>query len=188
MPIVGEGNDVWVEYNMPEEIKVMVTKEFLTEFRNQIFRIEKGIGLNTFLEDGMWNIEGTSGWDTAFGIACLNTKNEKLLNYYDSLPWYDSDLFDGIITDMMVENHLILGTMSDFIKEKLELNEDEYAFCGTCGNWYPKELLDKTDEDDESYYMYICKSCKDHKPEQTNSSEYYRTGLKQVRNYREEKK
>ena len=39
MPIVGEGNDVHVEYTIPEHIRNLVTDDFLKEFRNQLFRI-----------------------------------------------------------------------------------------------------------------------------------------------------
>ena len=53
MPIVGEGNDVHIEYTMPENIKDLITYDFLKEFRNQLFRIHEHYSLDTFADFGI---------------------------------------------------------------------------------------------------------------------------------------
>ena len=40
---------------------------------------------------------GTVGWVQAFRATCQKLEMEWLLKYYEDLPWYDSDVFDGIV-------------------------------------------------------------------------------------------
>lgn len=46
---------------------------------------------------------GTSGWFYAFNVACTQCDLKEMLNYYKNLDWVRSDIFDGVITDNMIE-------------------------------------------------------------------------------------
>ena len=39
----------------------------------------------------------TAGWVQAMRATCRKLDMEWLLEYYETLPWYDSDVFDGIL-------------------------------------------------------------------------------------------
>ena len=39
----------------------------------------------------------TAGWMRAFKATCRKLEMDWLLKYYNALPWYESDVFDGII-------------------------------------------------------------------------------------------
>lgn len=85
MPIVGEGKDVHVEYHMPENIKKLVTDEFLKEFRDQLFRIHGYYKLDAFAEYSVPVNTGTGGYSAAFFKACMLTGSEELYNYSRTL-------------------------------------------------------------------------------------------------------
>ena len=86
MPLVGEGKDVHVEYHMPENIKKLVTDEFLKEFRDQLFRIHGYYKLDVFAEYSVPVNTGTGGYSAAFFKACMLTESEELYNYSRTLP------------------------------------------------------------------------------------------------------
>ena len=101
-------------YKMPQKIKEKIDRKFLKTFRDELIRME-GFSLATTEDKGIPIIESTNLWNTAFAKTCINTKNYEVLNYYDLLDWYESDEFDGEITDMMKQEHLILPTMEEKI-------------------------------------------------------------------------
>ena len=49
---------------------------------------------------------GTGGWFEAFRMTCKKLDMMWLMNYYKTLKWYDSDIFDGIIEDRIIENYI----------------------------------------------------------------------------------
>lgn len=188
MPIVGEGKDVYVEYHIPENIKKLVTDEFLKEFRNQLFRIHEYYKLDTFAEFGIPFNTGTSGYGTAFFKACMLTGSEELYNYSRTLPWYDADLFDSEIADMLIERHFILGYLSDVIEQQLGIKYEDTAMCCDCHGLYPKdmmvELYDAGDMDEyDRYRCLYCNDLKNSKDQTSTSTDYYRECIKKQDEY-----
>ena len=106
MPIVESKGSVHFEYEIPESIKCIITEDFLEELRNQLFKICEYLGLDTPAED-FFMYTSTFGWETAFGKACLLTNNTELLNYSETLPWYDSDMFNDELVEMLFDRHFI---------------------------------------------------------------------------------
>ena len=85
MPIVGEGNDVHIEYTMPEHIRNLVTDDFLKEFRNQLFRIHDYYSLDLYADHGI----------------PMNTTGKMAQITIDELK--ESDLYSMIYTGQQVE-------------------------------------------------------------------------------------
>ena len=141
MPIVGEGKDVHVEYHMPENIKKLVTDEFLKEFRDQLFRIHGYYKLDAFAEYSVPVNTGTGGYSAAFFKACMLTGSEELYNYSRTLPWYDADLFDGEITDMLIDRHFILGYFIDIIEQQLGITYEDIVTCCDCNRLCTKDMV-----------------------------------------------
>lgn len=144
------------EYTIPEKYDKMIDKELLTKIRDNVFKIFEGIGMDIPTNEGMDYVTTTAGWDTAIGIACIESGKEGLYRYYANLSWMDSDIFDGIIVTKMVEENLILDDAINLYKKILNLDVD---YCISCS-----ELRDKKDlVKDENLDRYICLKCKENK-------------------------
>ena len=192
MPIVGEGNDVHVEYTIPEHIRNLVTDDFLKEFRNQLFRIHDYYSLDLYADHGIPMNTSTAGWFAAFGKACLVTHKEEILDYWRTLPWYDSDIFDGELADMLVERKFILDDSSKVIGQLLGINPDDIVECCDCGKVYTKEMVSVLTEDDEDYEedwtqyrCFYCQDVKNLKEGNPHATDYYRNILKELDEYKE---
>ncbi|MBD5487312.1 MAG: hypothetical protein HDR13_00735 [Lachnospiraceae bacterium] len=190
MPLVGEGNDIHIEYTMPEYIKNLITDDFLKEFRNQLFRIHEHYSLDLFAEEGIPINTSTAGWFAAFGKACLLTHKEPVLDYWRTFPWYDSDIFDGELAEMLIERHFILGDLSKVIEEQLGIKESDLRVCNECGKLYSKDMVvEITDTDEEEliskYRCLYCQDVKDLKDGDPHATDYYRSILKELDEYKE---
>jgi hypothetical protein len=189
MPIVKDGDSVCIEYAIPQDIKNLITDDFLKEFRNQLFRIHDYYSLETFAEDGIPMNTSTSGWFAALGKACLLTNKEALLDYWRTLPWYDSDVFDGELADMLIERGFILGDLSKVIEQQLGIKYDDLRVCNDCGKMYTEDMVvEITDvNEDELFSNYRCLHCQDVKETKDgngNASDYYRSILKELDEYK----
>ena len=192
MPIVGSGESVHVEYSIPENIKALITDDFLREVRNQLFRIHEHYGLDTFADEGIPMNTSTAGWYAALGKACLITNNLELFDYWRKLEWYDSDIFDGELADMLVDKKLILPSIDDIIYEKLGIKSDDLVCCDECGKLYTKDMVIDMGADSEftqsSFSQYLCSHCHDKLNSQDkngNATDYYLSVLKELDNYKE---
>lgn len=184
MPIVGD----YIKYTMPEDIKNLITDDFLKEFRNQLFRIHEYYSLETFAEEGIPMNTSTSGWFAAFGKACLLTNKEVLIDYWRTLPWYDSDIFDGELAEMLIERGFILGDLSKVIEQQLGIKSDDLRVCNDCGKLFTKDMvIEIADVDeDELFSKYRCLYCQDFKETKDgnrNATDYYRSILKELDKY-----
>lgn len=188
MPIVGDKDGVHIECEIPENIKQIITYDFLKEFRNQLIRIHEYWSIDTFAEEGIPTNTGTGGWFAAFGKACIITNNKELFNYYKTLEWYDSDLFDSELAEMLIENHLILDDLSKIFKEQLGLDYEDIRCCCDCGKLYTKEMVIElsNEEAENEVSKYRCLFCNDKKntnDENKHSTQYYRDCIKEIDNY-----
>ncbi|WP_273854008.1 hypothetical protein [Guptibacillus spartinae] len=114
MPITDKGT---VDYHIPEEIKSKFTKEILSDFRKEVIRtfqkndIKRGDKPNNYEEfsyHAWWlYMEGTSGYCEAFRKIMLKHNLREIVDYYDSLPYYDSDLFDHEFGDLLIQYGLV---------------------------------------------------------------------------------
>lgn len=96
------------EYKIPQEIKAEFTKDFMTYFLARlaiVFDLEEPMLCVEYL----LNLESTVGWGKSFKYACQKYNLEYVWVYYDKLEWYDSDLFDGELGDLLVDYGLIKG-------------------------------------------------------------------------------
>lgn len=180
-----------MKYKIPEHIMTLITYDFLKEFRNQLFRIHEHYSLDTFADFGIPSNTSTGGWYAAFGKACLLTHKEELFDYWRSLAWYDSDIFDGELADMLVQNKLILEDSDKVLAKLLNINQDDVVYCCNCGKLYVKDMVIEIDETDEDFLLggYRCFYCHDLKETadgNKNSTEYYRGVLKELDQYKQE--
>lgn len=89
------------EYTMPQEIKEKFTKEFISDFLNELVIIFDDKPINYI--DEAFAFTGTVGWDMAFMIACKKHELSEVVEYYHELEWYESDMFDDELVSLMME-------------------------------------------------------------------------------------
>ena len=179
-------------YTIPEDIKNLITNDFLKEFRNQLFRIHEYYSLDVFAEEGIPINTSTAGWYAAFGKACLLTHKEELFNYWRTLSWYDSDIFDDKLASMLIERGFILGYLSDVIEKQLGIKKNNLRVCNDCGKIYSKDMvviIDNVEEDkDYSISKYRCLYCQDKRNTKDinnwNTTDYYRNILEELDEYK----
>lgn len=96
VPIIGKDENVRIEYTIPTEIDNRIPEHFYPALAGELFSI---CGPRVFEPcDGVYDFgAGTHGWYEAIRATCRKLGLDWLLHYYETLPWYDSDLFDGII-------------------------------------------------------------------------------------------
>lgn len=114
MPITDEGR---IEYQMPEEIKNQFRKEFMSDFHKKVIQTFKQNDIRQgrvpseyekFTYYDWWlYMEGTGGWYKSLKDTCDKHNLQNVIAYYDQLPWYDSDLFDSELGDLLVEYGLV---------------------------------------------------------------------------------
>ena len=125
MPI---NDDLTITYNIPLNIKKKLTKEFLIDFKDKAITTFKQNDIRLGREPGAYEqdtyiswwmyMESTSGYVDSFLETCNKYKLYEIIEYYNELPWYDSDLFDSELGRMLVESGLIEeGTNIDFTEE-----------------------------------------------------------------------
>ncbi len=109
MPIIDDANDMRVEYKIPEEIKSRIPAYFPRAFAGELCSV---FGPSIFEKDDETDTYGlaficcTAGWFAGFKMTCEKLNMEWLVEYHDSLEWYDSDLFDGEMEDMIIEQFI----------------------------------------------------------------------------------
>lgn len=108
MPIVGTGKNVHIEYKIPDEIKNKLPRYFPAAFAGELCSV---FGPMIFEKDEtniytLSYLGGTAGWVEALKMTCKKLGMDWLWNYYNSLEWYDSDLFDGEVEDMIVSTFI----------------------------------------------------------------------------------
>lgn len=151
-------------YTIPVRIKEMMTYDFLKEFRNQLFAIFD-FDLETYA-DIIQGVESTAGWADALKTACCSTGKDDIWSYWNNLEWYDSDMFDGELGDMLIENRLILPTSDVILKNYLNVELEDIRVCDYCGRTFTKDMVithTGVDAANDIAYEYICKHCNSHK-------------------------
>lgn len=121
MPITDKGT---IEYQIPIEFKNKFTKEIMKDFRKLVIDTFKQNDINqgrlpvdyeneTYYSWWLF-MEGTGGFYESFEYICNKYNLQEILEYYQTLPWYDSDLFDSEFGDLLVSYKLVdLGNPDD---------------------------------------------------------------------------
>lgn len=72
---------------------------FLNDFKQKLDEVMQCDTRTDFL----WaNYSGSFGWHEAFVAACETNDEKNLLEFYDSLDWFESDKFDSFLIDVAV--------------------------------------------------------------------------------------
>lgn len=117
MPITADG---YVDYSIPLEIKAQIPKMFYQALFGELvsvygfswlipndefcikFKKDPINGYIKTLSEYIFNRNGTAGWYTVFVQTCTKLSMEWLIEYENSLSWYDSDLFYNELSEEMI--------------------------------------------------------------------------------------
>lgn len=112
-PIIDHGEGYCIEYQIPTEIKDRIPDYFYIALAGELFSI---FGWSEsrwrfYPEEGKAYADlasGSAGWMKALKAACRKLDMDWLLAYYQTLEWYDSDVFDGIL-EQEIRRHFMNG-------------------------------------------------------------------------------
>lgn len=93
-----------MSYKIPDRILSRIPEHFYIAFAGELTSVF-GPGIFVKDEDGAYGVfycSSTSGWAAALKMTCNKLKLNWLWKYYKKLEWYDSDLFDGEIEDLII--------------------------------------------------------------------------------------
>ncbi len=113
-----------MDYKIPEDIKSCIPDYFYYALAGELVSVF-GISIFQKLEPIEYDAEGvrlsaltkedcsyydlltsTGGWEIAFYATCKKLNLIWLYNYWKSLVWYESDIFDGEIENEIIERFL----------------------------------------------------------------------------------
>ena len=91
-----------IRYTIPEEICSRIPDYFYAAFAGELFSVfgweqAKWMFYPEDRRDYTDLDSSSAGWVEAFKATCRKLDMSWLIDYYNTLPWYDSDVFDGII-------------------------------------------------------------------------------------------
>jgi hypothetical protein len=158
MPITENGS---IEYTMPQDIKAMITPEFCAQIAKEL-HIIFGVGITDTDYDCLVYQGGTSGWNVAISSSCRKLGLDELCQYYHSLPWYDSDIFDGELSDILIENKwFVPKSDAAEIARQYGIAEDNVKYCDKCNKLFHIDDVEVCAEPEDEYdeSIYACKSC-----------------------------
>ena len=128
--IKDENGNVHVSYSIPEEINSHIPDYFYYAMAGELVSIFGPEILNK--EKEYYDLDsGTGGWEEAFKATCYKLDMDWLLDYYKTLEWFDSDIFDDIIESNIIDN---------FCKKN---HQEDYANC------YYKYLIGRSEKNNE---------------------------------------
>ena len=81
-------------------MKIRLSRKFAAIFIKELSQIFGKVNAQNWNDFSCMCI-CTYGWHDAFKQACLATGNKALYQYYDSLSWEKSDIFDGDVADAL---------------------------------------------------------------------------------------
>lgn len=115
MPIVTNNGDIHIEYTIPEEIDSKIPSYFYIAFAGELCSILGPVIFTKYKMDPddennkeyYYDLDcGTCSWYAALKATCNKLDMNWLIDYYGTLEWYDSDIFDGIIEERIVKNFI----------------------------------------------------------------------------------
>ncbi len=94
------------DYKIPDEILNDIPPYFYESFACELCIVFGPVIFkksDTGDDYGLFYIEGTTGWVDAFRSVVNRLGLPWLSDYYNSLDWFDSDLFDNQISDLLIK-------------------------------------------------------------------------------------
>ena len=103
-------------YEIPKEIKDQIPDHFYYALWGELVGVfgPSVIEIENYYQSedgkafaplyGLSYCTSTTGWDVALWATCQKLDLMPVFEYYDKLPWYDSDRFDGEIEEEMVKH------------------------------------------------------------------------------------
>ena len=103
-----EEQDSW-NYTIPENINKLIDKEFLALFKKSLdeaYPVHKD-GCTYFLDEGHYRLsEGSGHWSSAMLSTCFDLHKLEIIGYYETLEWWESDIFDDELCSKLIKELL----------------------------------------------------------------------------------
>lgn len=106
MPVTENG----YTYEMCDGIRGQLDEDFLCGLHREVsgWYKKKHPETNDFSYYGFYvYIEGNGVWSESLKKVCLENNKQWIWEYWTHLPWYESDLFDDVLSTMMLKHGII---------------------------------------------------------------------------------
>lgn len=91
---------------IPEWIRMVLTDDvlevFATEFKREFSKFN-----GCDWREAICCLDGTQGWGSALERTLIKCGLDSVWKYYDELEWYESDLFDGDLVDILLKKNML---------------------------------------------------------------------------------
>ena len=117
-------------YKIPNRIKNLCTEEFLEIFKQELMKVFDCLDDESTAWSHYFHIESTCGFYDALKIACEKHPYQHMgvgiWRYARSLDWYDGDLFDDELINLMVKYGVIKnGSLEEYESVYEEFYKDK---------------------------------------------------------------
>lgn len=123
------------KYKIPDEILDDIPPYFYAAFAGELYAVFGPTIFDRTGTDGMpmiFNFEGTTGWGAAFRPVASRLELSWLTDYYDTLDWFDSDLFDDQLCGLLFKKFIAEADPSMTSPYYLYLIRDKNGGCHGC--------------------------------------------------------
>ena len=144
--------------NIPDEYKVKLTMEFMSQFFHELHDI---FGTSLTPSGGPDYYKNRLGWEWALKSACEKCNCPEFYQYYTNLPLKDLKELDNILCDRFAELKLVLPIgvdILDFIALHTRYKKEELDICPACGRINSKSYMKEFPGvfRDKNYYCIWC--------------------------------
>ena len=110
--------DIGINYSIPSDIDARIPKYFYIALGGELVSI---FGKLTLIrdKDGFSPLDflgSTAGYVAALRMTCRKLDMCWLADYWDSLPWFQSDIFDGEICDRVMKEFDEMGPDNQYYR------------------------------------------------------------------------
>ena len=95
-----------MDYKIPDDILDKIPEYFWPALGGELISAYSLSVLDKDPDTGLMSLDyigSTMGWVAALRATCHKLDMKWLMDYWDKLEWYDSDIFDDLIIDMVKE-------------------------------------------------------------------------------------
>lgn len=141
---------------IPMNIKNLIDYDFCKAMIYELHMIW-GISIQDFGCSSIANMENSIGWIQAFLSSCRKTSKGTLYQYYNTLTWYDEEMFDAYIVSAIIEHKLILPSNEvDAYSEMFSKDKKDIIFCNQIRDFTFREKCNESGCDLSKLNGQIC--------------------------------
>ena len=133
----GYSLDNYLSYKIPEDILSKIPEYFWAAIAGELVSVFGPHALEKFDESyTLYFLTGTIGWNAALKMTCRKLDMDWLFKYYNDLQWWESDMFDSEIEDLIISKFLEVKDDWPELPDK-----EQYRYESTYYSWLTGKIV-----------------------------------------------